>query len=123
MINLYKRLKAWMPLLKLGNTVSRRNELEKYSRYLVLNNVRNAKILDYLKIPRTIDELVSQFGWVYPSKYVDDFLKVLTDDKVIFYKNGKYVVNHSISIEKPDVKFIEDLMKCLKSMPLVYLLD
>jgi ubiquinone/menaquinone biosynthesis C-methylase UbiE len=108
MYNLYKRLKAWMPLLKLGNTVSRKNELERYSRYLVLNNVRNAKILAYLVRPRSIEELVEQFGWEYPTRYVDDFIKVLQDDRIIIKYKGKYVVNHGIKIKKPDVKFLED---------------
>ncbi|NHJ47537.1 MAG: class I SAM-dependent methyltransferase [Asgard group archaeon] len=108
MYNVYKRLKAWLPLLKLGNTVSRRNELEDYSKYLVLENIKNAKILDFLQTPRSKDELILEFGWEYPSKYVNDFLKVLIDDRVILKYKDKLVMNSGIKIEKPNVKFIED---------------
>ena len=108
MSNLYKRLKAWAPLLTLGNTSSRRKELEKYSRYLVLNNIKNANILDYLRLPRSLEAIVNHFDWQYPSKYVDDFLKVLLKDQVIKRVKNDYMVNHSLKIEKPEVKFIED---------------
>ncbi|MCF2144490.1 MAG: class I SAM-dependent methyltransferase [Candidatus Heimdallarchaeota archaeon] len=114
MSELFKRMKAWAPLLKLGNTVSRRNELERYSRFLVLDSIKRAQILDYLKIPRTLDELVKHFEWEYPSKYVDDLMKILVDDKVIFHKKGRFVINYNIHIEKPNVKFIEDFNEVFK---------
>ena len=108
MSNLYKRLKAWAPLLTLGNTSSRRKELEKYSRYLVLNNIKNANILDYLRLPRSLEAIVNHFDWQYPSKYVDDFLKVLLKDQVIKRVKNDYMFKHSLKIENPEVKFIED---------------
>ena len=108
MLDLFKRLKAWMPLLKLGNTVSRRNELERYSKFLVLNNIKEAGILDFLRIPRTIDNLVNKFGWEYPSNYVNDFMKTLVGDGVLQYRKGAYIIDHSLKIEKPVVNFIED---------------
>ncbi len=108
MDNIFKNLKAWLPLLKLGNTVSRKNELEEYSRYLVLNNLKKAKIIDYLTKPRALYDIINQFNWEYPSKYVDDFLKVLVKDHVLDQIYGKYSLNKKVVIEKPDVKFIED---------------
>ncbi|NHJ87883.1 MAG: class I SAM-dependent methyltransferase [Asgard group archaeon] len=108
MYSLYKTIKAWWPLLKLGNTVSRRNELERYSRYLVLNNLKEANIIEYLKKPRTKNDLVTEFGWEQPSKYVDDFLKVMVNDQVLTIIDNKYLLHENIVIEKPEVKFIED---------------
>ncbi|MHA1761964.1 MAG: hypothetical protein ACTSXA_15240 [Candidatus Heimdallarchaeota archaeon] len=91
-----------------------RNELERYSRFLVLDSIKRAQILDYLKIPRTLDELVKHFEWEYPSKYVDDLMEILVDDKVIFHKKGRFVINYNINIEKPNVKFIEDFNEVFK---------
>ncbi|MFW9924660.1 MAG: class I SAM-dependent methyltransferase [Candidatus Thorarchaeota archaeon] len=108
MYSLYKIIKAWLPLLKLGNTVSRRNELEKYSEYLVLSSLEKANIFNYLKKPRTLNDLTREFSWEYPSKYVDDLLKILVNDKILIQNNDHYLFNEGIVIEKPDVKFIED---------------
>ncbi|MBN1330142.1 MAG: class I SAM-dependent methyltransferase [Candidatus Heimdallarchaeota archaeon] len=108
MYNLYKTIKAWLPLLKLGNTVKRRNELERYSQYLVLNSLKEANIIDFLRKPRAKENLIEEFNWEYPSRYVDDFLKTMLNGQILELNENKYVLQVDVKIEKPEVKFIED---------------
>ncbi|MBD3190361.1 MAG: methyltransferase domain-containing protein [Candidatus Heimdallarchaeota archaeon] len=108
MLLLFRRMKAWLPLLRLGNTVARRNELEDYSEYLVLKSLNELGLFDYLKKKRSLPNIVEQFGWNYPSKYVDDLLKLLVKDKILIKKADNYLLTEGFDLQKPEVKHIQD---------------
>lgn len=108
MVLLFRRLKAWLPLLRLGNTVARRNELEKYSKYLVLKSLNELGLFDYLQKKRSLPSIVEQFGWEYPSKYVDDLFKLLVKDKVLSQKADDYIMTKDFHLQEPEVKHIHD---------------
>lgn len=103
-------LKAWMPLLKLGNTRKMKNELTSYSKYLVLNALKNNAILNAFQKPISLSSLIELFNWEYPSKYVDDFLDVLVRDDILILNNGHYTLTPKadLLLQKPLVHNIED---------------
>jgi ubiquinone/menaquinone biosynthesis C-methylase UbiE len=86
-----RKAKAWNELLKLGLNVSKlRKEIDIFYRGNILGALRNEGWFDYLKTPRTVIEIASDFRYT-DIEFLEHVLSVLVDDGVSQNENDRYV--------------------------------
>ncbi|MHA2227020.1 MAG: class I SAM-dependent methyltransferase [Candidatus Hodarchaeales archaeon] len=92
------RLKAWFTLLtKLGPIGNVGKRFEKVNRFLILHSLGNDGFFDFLKIPKTFQEIIDGMGYK-DSDYLKEVLNTLIQDKelvVTYDEIAQKYVKHS----------------------------
>ena len=105
---------ALTPLMRLGNNRKRRDEMMVYFRHIVLKMLHDEGILSTFEKPITIEDAAKKSGWQYPSEYVEDFVTILVNDKVLKRTGGisgnEYALSPSFkpATKEPLVHHFED---------------
>jgi ubiquinone/menaquinone biosynthesis C-methylase UbiE len=88
---------ALTPLMRLGNNRKRRDEMMVYFRHIVLKMLHDEGILSTFEKPISIEDAAKKSGWEYPSDYVDMFVSILANDKVLKRSAGVMGNEYSLS--------------------------
>ena len=81
---------AWYELTKLGNASRLKNELESFTRGNVIKILDKEEWFEYLKEPRTMEELMGNYGYS-DKEFLKHILEVLVKDKALNrLENQKY---------------------------------
>ncbi len=98
----FARVKAWKEIFKLAKTRNVQGEVNEYFRNNIIQSLTTMGWFDFLKSPRTVNEIIAKFGVKDPA-YLEDIFKTLTsDDTITQVAVDKYQCNGHHSI-KPNV--------------------
>ncbi|MCF2137727.1 MAG: class I SAM-dependent methyltransferase [Candidatus Thorarchaeota archaeon] len=82
------KARAWRELMKVGINVSKiRKDVDAYYRGNVIRVLRDEGWFEYLLRPRTIDDMLSHFGYSDP-EFLDYLLGILVEDGILHQVDG-----------------------------------
>jgi len=96
---------AWSEIIWLLTSKDRVKQVHEYHRAINTNAMRKEGWFDFMKTPRTIEDIMNHFGYTdYP--YLTKFLEAFIKDEILIRENGTYRTNGTIGeipVNPPDV--------------------
>ena len=115
MINVLKKIHAWIELIKLGNITAIRKEINTFFRGNIIRVLQEEGFFDYLKTPRTVEEIATHFQWT-DINFLHELLEVLVEDRTlneIVNESPKYQTNEPLDTSWVVPRIFDDAMKDL----------
>jgi ubiquinone/menaquinone biosynthesis C-methylase UbiE len=104
---MFNTLKTWGELIKLGPIAKLSKEVNDFYKNTVVKMLKNEGWFDYLIEPKSVDEILSHFGYT-DKEFLMEILNPLVEDGILNTIEGKYQASKEISIREIRPKLFND---------------